>query len=87
MDALVFAGGIGEKGAKLRATVVEKCRCLGFEIDERKNEAEKGDGKDEVTSIGKEDARHDVLVVQTNEEYQMASGCLEDPSLFNVESG
>ena len=87
VDALVFAGGIGEKGSRLRAAVVRKCRCLGFEIDGRKNENEKGDGEDEVMSIGVEAARHQVLVVQTDEEYQMASECLEDPELFNTEDG
>ncbi|EEH36762.2 hypothetical protein PAAG_07180 [Paracoccidioides lutzii Pb01] len=33
VDALVFAGGIGEKSSLLRERVVEKCRCLGFAID------------------------------------------------------
>jgi acetate kinase len=30
VDSLVFAGGIGEKGAKLRAAVVEGVASLGF---------------------------------------------------------
>jgi acetate kinase len=38
VDALVFAGGIGEKSAMLRARVVDKARCLGFDIDAAKNE-------------------------------------------------
>lgn len=32
VDALVFAGGIGEKGALLRKRVVEGVKCLGFEL-------------------------------------------------------
>lgn len=50
-DALVFAGGIGEKSAALRRSVVEKVKCLGFGIDEKRNEdpearrEEEGDGK------------------------------------------
>jgi len=31
-DALVFAGGIGEKGALLRKRVVDGVKCLGFEL-------------------------------------------------------
>lgn len=34
VDGLVFAGGIGEKGSKLREEVVRKVHCLGFEIEE-----------------------------------------------------
>ena len=37
VDALVFAGGIGEKSASLRKSVVEKVTCLGFSIDDRLN--------------------------------------------------
>ncbi|KAF2126122.1 acetate kinase, partial [Dothidotthia symphoricarpi CBS 119687] len=33
VDALVFAGGIGEKGERLRQAVVDGVRCLGFELD------------------------------------------------------
>ncbi|KAI7493025.1 acetate kinase, partial [Hortaea werneckii] len=33
VDALVFAGGIGEKSAQLRRAVVERLGCLGFELD------------------------------------------------------
>ena len=37
VDALVFAGGIGERGALLRTSIIEKCRCLGFKLDEQTN--------------------------------------------------
>jgi acetate kinase len=37
VDALVFAGGIGEKSALLRSQVVEKCAYLGFIIGKTKN--------------------------------------------------
>ena len=37
LDALVFAGGIGEKGVKLREEVVRRVGCLGFVIDGEKN--------------------------------------------------
>ncbi|KAM5477650.1 putative acetate kinase [Microsporum canis] len=37
LDALVFAGGIGEQSALLRSKVAEKCRCLGVTIDDKAN--------------------------------------------------
>ncbi|KXJ89206.1 acetate kinase-like protein [Microdochium bolleyi] len=38
VDALVFAGGIGEKSSRLRREVVESVGCLGFEVDKAKND-------------------------------------------------
>ena len=37
VDALIFAGGIREKGSMLREAVVKKAGCLGFELDGEKN--------------------------------------------------
>jgi acetate kinase len=39
VDALVFAGGIGEKSAQLRQAVADKCACLGFRLDDMKNKS------------------------------------------------
>lgn len=64
VDALVFAGGIGEKASLLRTRILEKCRCLGFEIDDEKNNKAI---QDVVQDIGKE-ARHRTLVCQTDEQ-------------------
>ncbi|MCJ1377583.1 hypothetical protein MMC17_000678 [Xylographa soralifera] len=72
VDALVFAGGIGEKGASLRTAIVDKCRCLGFELDESKN----GKAIEHVVQdIGKEGSRHRTLVCQTDEQFEMARSC------------
>lgn len=65
VDALVFAGGIGEKADLLRNRVVEKCQCLGFGIDEQKNRSAI---IDVVQDIGSESARHRTLVCQTDEQ-------------------
>lgn len=65
MDALVFAGGIGEKAALLRTSVVEKCGCLGFELDQQTNN---NVIEYVVRDIGKEGTRHRTLVCQTNEQ-------------------
>ncbi len=43
---------------------MEKCKCLGFEIDEEKNDKAI---EDVVQDIGKE-ARHRILVCQTDEQ-------------------
>lgn len=64
VDALVFAGGIGEKSAFLRSRVVEKCICLGFTIDEDKNNQP---GQARVVEIGK-DSKLRTLICQTDEE-------------------
>ncbi|TAQ87910.1 hypothetical protein B7494_g3753 [Chlorociboria aeruginascens] len=37
VDALVFAGGIGEKSDRLRKRVVGEASCLGFEVDDELN--------------------------------------------------
>jgi acetate kinase len=79
VDALVFAGGIGEKGDKLRAAVVQGVRCLGFEIDEAKNGKQM---EDLVTDISKDGARYKTLVVQTDEQLEMARGVMVDKDRF-----
>ena len=79
VDALVFAGGIGEKGERLRKEVVRGVKCLGFEIDDAKN----GQSVENVvTDISAEDSRHKTLVVQTDEQLEMARGVLVDKDRF-----
>ncbi len=65
VDALVFAGGIGEKGSAFRDRVVQQCQCLGFEIDHKKND-EPEDAT--VTDIGTGSAKHRTLICQTDEQ-------------------
>ncbi|KAL9100200.1 MAG: hypothetical protein Q9163_004396 [Psora crenata] len=72
VDALVFAGGIGERAARLRNTVVERCQCLGFAIDSTKNEK---DILDMVQDVSKDGATHKTLVCQTDEQFEMARQC------------
>lgn len=80
VDALVFAGGIGEKSDLLRKRVTEEANCLGFEIDEELNEKKI---EDVVQDVGKKGARHRTLVCQTNEQFEMARYCAVDENLFN----
>ena len=79
VDALVFAGGIGEKGGKLRQAVVQGVKCLGFAVDEKKNEAQVDDV---VTDISASGARYKTLIVQTDEQLEMARGVLVDKDRF-----
>ena len=65
VDAIVFAGGIGEKGQSLRTAIVEKCKCLGFELDSEKNSKLI---EHVVQDIGKHGSKHRVLVCQTDEQ-------------------
>ena len=76
LDAVVFAGGIGEKSAMLRQIVVERCKCLGFEIDDAKNE-KPGDGA--VVDIGK-NSKIRTLVCETDEEVRMQAFPTDAPS-------
>ncbi|KAK3055408.1 hypothetical protein LTS18_011812, partial [Coniosporium uncinatum] len=82
VDALVFAGGIGEKGDKLRKAVVDGVRCLGFKIDESKNSSP-GDGI--VVDIGAQDSKHKVLVCQTDEQLEMARGCMAEADTYRAD--
>lgn len=79
VDALVWAGGIGEKGAQLRKRVLNQAACLGFELDEEKNK-KPGDGV--VEDISKSGARHKVLVCQTDEQTEMARQCANEADEF-----
>ncbi|KZM18958.1 Acetate kinase [Ascochyta rabiei] len=79
VDALVFAGGIGEKGERLRKEVVRGVRCLGFEVDDEKNGQSV---QDVVTDISGKNARYKTLVCQTDEQLEMARGVLDDKDRF-----
>jgi acetate kinase len=69
VDALVFAGGIGEKGKEFRESVCEQLSCLGVGIDKTKNDRV-NDSEDEVIEIsGRKGVR--TFVVKTDEQVQL----------------
>ncbi|CAI7571399.1 unnamed protein product [Penicillium pancosmium] len=72
VDALVFAGGIGEKSALLRRILAEKCSSLGLAIDSDAND--KGVEEDQtVKDISKGGGKGPrTLICQTNEQFEMA---------------
>ncbi|KAI5921628.1 acetate and butyrate kinase-like protein [Camillea tinctor] len=87
VDALVFAGGIGERSARLRAAVADQAGCLGFAVDGARNEGVVAPGEDGakgmvVQDVGREGARHRTLVCFTDEQFEMARGCAEDAELW-----
>ncbi|KAF1967804.1 acetate kinase [Bimuria novae-zelandiae CBS 107.79] len=84
VDALVFAGGIGEKGARLRQEVVKGVECLGFKLDMGKNESP---ADEVVTDISAGDAKLKTLICQTDEQLQMAKGVLDDRGRFVGKKG
>lgn len=69
VDALVFAGGIGEKSSLLRRRVVDKCKCLQFSLADHKNDASL---EKTVEDIGQDGARHRTLVCQTDEQVRQS---------------
>jgi acetate kinase len=68
VDALVFAGGIGEKSALLRKVVVEKIRSLGFGIDSSANDKGPSESETVVDITEKSEDVKRVLICQTDEQ-------------------
>jgi Acetokinase family len=66
VDALVFSGGVGEKGKELRDSVIERCACIGFAMDRTRNNAV-DDQEGDVAEVGK-DGQRNVLVCRTDEQ-------------------
>lgn len=80
VDALVFAGGIGEKGTQLRSAISSQVRCLGFELDASANSKKLAD--EVVVDISTNAAKHKILVCQTDEQSEMARQCVQDAESF-----
>ncbi|CAK7210727.1 hypothetical protein SCUCBS95973_000886 [Sporothrix curviconia] len=83
VDALVFAGGIGERSDRLRRAVVEQCACLGFAMDEGANKEAAGHADGPVTDLtAKSGSQHKVLVCRTDEQLEMAREGSADERLW-----
>lgn len=66
IDALVFTGGIGENGTKIRRRVCENLAAFGIELSDEKNQAVTGEGRIDT------DAGAQIWVAPTNEEIIVA---------------
>ncbi len=72
IDAIAFAGGIGENNPHYRARVAEKLAFLGCAIDADKNAL-----RGEEIDISTDDAKVRMLVIPTNEELMIAKDTYE----------
>jgi acetate kinase len=68
-DAVIFAGGIGENSAEVRAKICEGISWLGLELDLERNEGMVG-GREGM--ISKDGSRLAAYVIPTNEELLIA---------------
>ena len=67
LDVLVFTGGIGENGIKIREKVCQGLECFGVQIDLQKNQIQ---GQEALIST--EDSSVAILVILANEELVIA---------------
>ena len=68
LDMLVFAGGIGEHSARIRAGVCRGLEILGVSLNARSNESNEG-------TISSKDSRVRVCVIPSQEDRQIARHC------------
>jgi acetate kinase len=68
VDAVVFTAGVGEHSADVRAASLTGLQCLGITIDDTLNTAP----STQARRISPDDSEVSVLVIPTNEEWQIA---------------
>jgi acetate kinase len=68
VDAVVFAGGIGENDARSRAEILSGLESLGISIDSGLNEAK----SDAIRRVSASDSVIQVLVVPAKEDWMIA---------------
>ncbi|WP_286800838.1 acetate/propionate family kinase [Oceanicaulis sp. UBA2681] len=73
LDALVFAGGVGENAQSLRSRICSGFEYLGLAIDEDANRAVRGD----AARISAADSHVDVWMIPTDEEAVIADAMVE----------
>lgn len=71
IDALVFTGGVGENDRLMRAAICADLDYLGVNLSEERNATEKG----KIFEINNAASRLKVLVIQTDEEREIANQC------------
>lgn len=73
VDALVFAGGIGERSVELRETIARRVQCLGFEALDAEANGRKFSSTEDVVAISVAksagtEKRKQILVCHTDEQ-------------------
>lgn len=86
VDAVVFAGGIGERSVELRAAVADKLKCLGYSgvsgdngnVDSKLDQVviDISEGTPEIKRI---------LVCRTDEQFEMARQCVHSDEFWSSE--
>ncbi|KAI1797384.1 acetate and butyrate kinase [Ganoderma leucocontextum] len=83
VDALVFAGGIGERSVDLREGVTRNAACLRFELDANANQSVDSD-HGVVVDIGKSKDGRRVLVCRTDEQLEMVEEYVQDSRFWQA---
>ncbi len=78
LDALVFAGGVGENDASVRAEVCEAFAFLGLHLDAQKNAQSPAD-----QDIATADSAIRALIVHTQEDWSIAQECWRIANTFH----
>lgn len=73
LDAIVFTAGIGENSDVIRKLVCKNMDFFGIELDEIKNKVR----AKEITEIHSENSRTKILIIPTNEEFEIAKQAYE----------
>jgi acetate kinase len=73
VDAVVFTGGVGENDAATRAAALAGLDRLGIVVDRGRNEA----GRSDERAVSPPGAEVAVLVIPTDEEWEIARQALE----------
>ena len=71
VDAIAFAGGLGENGPETREKILEYLECFGIKLDKEKNNVR---GKEAL--ISSDDSKAEIWVIPTNEEIMIARDTL-----------
>jgi acetate kinase len=82
LDVVLFTGGIGCGSATVRSLALQGLRCMGIELDERRNREVAA--PDEVCRISTDDSPITVLVVPTDEERMIARETLRALSRSHI---
>ncbi|MBF4505590.1 acetate kinase [Flavobacterium sp. JLP] len=69
LDAIIFTAGIGENSSYMRKLVCTDMEYFGIELDEEKNQ----NRSKSIREISKPNSKAKVLVVPTDEEYEIAN--------------
>ncbi|RDC57945.1 acetate kinase [Pedobacter chinensis] len=71
LDAIVFTAGVGENDKFMRASVCNELNYLGIEMDNALNAQYTGG----IAEINTSESKVKILVIPTNEEYEIAHQC------------